>query len=171
MLPHDSKAETGLSKRFIKHYLFKMANRKQMDFDLALLLMLQALRAPSKLYLHTKRLKQIRNHWYRDDPCLTAVILVLMLALGILYGIVTKQSFGGTVKTACCFVLLHFVAGAIACSAAFKWAAERFMIKTDKQSDTGGQRVSRIEPMYAFDVHCNGFFPVIVFSYIAQVSF
>jgi len=40
MLPHDSKTETGLSKRFLKQYFFKMLNRKQMDFDLALLLML-----------------------------------------------------------------------------------------------------------------------------------
>jgi len=93
-----------------------------------------------------------------------------MLVLGILYGLVTKQTLPGTVKNACSFVFLHFVVGAVACSGAFKMTAERFMLKSDKQSDTGGQRVSRIEPMYAFDVHCNAIFPVIVFSYLAQVS-
>jgi len=59
-----------------------------MDFDLALFLMINALRAPNKLYQHTKRLKQIRNHWHRDDPCLTAVITGAMIVLGIAYGLV-----------------------------------------------------------------------------------
>jgi hypothetical protein len=44
MLPqYSSKDEQpGLSKRFLKQYLFKMfrPHKKQMDFDLALLLML-----------------------------------------------------------------------------------------------------------------------------------
>jgi hypothetical protein len=29
--------------------------------------------------------------------------------------------------------------------------------------------VSRIESIYAFDIHCNGFFPVLVYSYLLQV--
>jgi hypothetical protein len=49
----------SLSKKFLKTYLFKMfrPHKKQMDFDLALFLMLNALKAPNKLYQHTKRLK------------------------------------------------------------------------------------------------------------------
>lgn len=62
-----------------------------MDFDLALFLMLNALKAPNKLYQHTKRLKQIRNHWHRDDPCLTAVIVGAMAVLGTAYSIVVPM--------------------------------------------------------------------------------
>jgi hypothetical protein len=51
------------------------------------------------------------------------------------------------------------------------------MIKSDKKGTvTGGtgsagkvastdQHISRVEPMYAFDIHCNGFFPVMIISY------
>lgn len=59
-----------------------------MDFDLALFLMKYAMKGPNKLYLHTKRLKQIRNQWHRDDPCLTAVIVFSLFILGTIYGLV-----------------------------------------------------------------------------------
>lgn len=37
--------------------------------------------------------------------------------------------------------------------------------------DRGGESlINTVEPMYAFDVHCNGFFPLIVFSYFGNVS-
>jgi len=35
--------------------------------------------------------------------------------------------------------------------------------------DRGGESlINTVEPMYAFDVHCNGFFPLIVFSYFGN---
>ena len=62
-------------------------HKKQMDFDLAMYLMINALKAPNKLYQHTKRLKQIRNHWHRDDPCLTAAIIGLLIVASVVYSI------------------------------------------------------------------------------------
>lgn len=177
-------------------------HKKQMDFDLALFLMLNALKAPNKLYLHTKRLKQIRNHWHRDDPCLTAVIIGLLFVFGLLYGlvippyrsnevskdgvaIVAERSYMviSCLKTAFQFVFIQFLLTGVILSALCKWVAERFMIKAEKKQakgagDTGGPTSktvatvtgNKVEPMFAFDIHCNSFFPVLVFSYGVQVS-
>ena len=85
--------------------------KKQMDFELALFLMLNALRAPNKLYLHTKRLKQIRNHWHREDPCLTAVIIGLLVILGLIYGGVAPvyMEGKGSIIACCLWTVIRFV--------------------------------------------------------------
>jgi hypothetical protein len=95
MLPQFSSDTWGgggnnphaITRRFLKAYLFKMfrPHKHHMDFDLALFLMKYSLKGPNKLYLHTKRLKQIKNQWHRDDPCLTAVIIFSLFILGFAY--------------------------------------------------------------------------------------
>ncbi len=118
-----------------------------MDFDLALFLMLNALKAPNKLYQHTKRLKQIRNHWHRDDPCLTAVIVGAMAVMGIAYTIMApmvsneeKQGFIAihSLFNALKFVLILFLLFGVIMSALCKWIAETFMIKSDKKIASSG---------------------------------
>ena len=150
-------------RKFLKSYLFKMLRplKKQMDFDLAIFLMLNAMRAPNKLYQHTKRLKQIRNQWHRDDPCLTFAIIGLLLVTGIIYGLLLPQS---CLLTSVKFVVLHFILSGIILSTICRWVADTYMVKLEKK-----EVQTKVEPMYAFDIHCNGFFPVYVFSYALQV--
>lgn len=170
-------------------------HKKLMDFDLALFLMLNALRAPNKLYQHTKRLKQIRNHWHRDDPCLTAMIIGILFISGIIYDIAlpffdssAATSIGSCLIRSSIFVFVHFVLSGIIISSVLKWIAENYMVKIEKQqksssgggtggafskSSKDGQHTLgniRVEPMYAFDIHCNSFFPVVIISYGVQVS-
>ncbi len=78
------------------------------------------------------------------------------------------------------FLLIHFFLFGVMMSAMCKLIAESLMVKSDKKisssGDTGGgfsqkvsgsdQHISNVEPMYAFDVHCNGFFTVVVYSYL-----
>ena len=114
-------------------------HKKLMDFDLALFLMLNALRAPNKLYQHTKRLKQIRNHWHRDDPCLTAMIIGILFISGIIYDIALPffDSSAVTNIKSCLirssiFVFVHFVLSGIIISSVLKWIAENYMVKIEK---------------------------------------
>ena len=207
MLPQYTadKSTSAISFKFIKSYIFKMVrpHKQQMDFELALFLVVNAIKDPRKLYLHTKRLKQIRNHWHRDDPCLTAVIVGLLLLMAVLYGTFVKgvdQNEGSSIVTVivrCFCEAVRFICGeflliGVILSTIFKLIAETYMIKVEKKptlkpnvsngGGTGGAFVKpqvqekpnashqNIEPMYAFDIHCNSFFPVVVFSYIVQVT-
>jgi len=49
-----------------------------------------------------------------------------------------------------------------------KRIAEAKLIKNDGVNEPLGGH--KIEPLYAFDIHCNSFFPVILFSYLIPVS-
>ena len=118
-----------------------------MDFDLALFLILNALKAPNKLYQHTKRLKQIRNHWHRDDPCLTAVIIGAMILLSVAYSImvplVTKEERKCSIIVNCVYniiklVFIQFLLFGVLISALFKWIAETFLMKSEKKMASSG---------------------------------
>ena len=68
------------------------------------------------------------------------------------------------------FVLIHFLIFGVVASFLTKFIAEKFMRKDEKVSIHSPEGGQAIEPMYAFDIHCNGFFPVVVFCYFGNVS-
>ena len=81
-------------------------------------------------------------------------------------------------------VILQFLITGAIVSSLTKYIAEKYMIKSEKKGNSSGgtgaytgnksaineSQVSRVEPMYAFDIHCNGFFPILMISYVSQVS-
>ena len=94
----------------------------------------------------------------------------MLFVIGIIYGIVFEKEFiTGYLVTALKFVMLHFFLSGIIISCACKWIAERYMRKEDKVAVH--KTMNSIEPMYAFDIHCNSFFPMFLFAYVIQVSF
>jgi len=81
-------------------------------------------------------------------------------------------------------VILEFLISGVIVSSITKYIAEKYMIKSEKKGNASGgtgaftgnksgineSQVCRVEPMYAFDIHCNGFFPILMISYVLQVS-
>ena len=161
-------ANYKLTKKYIQQYVFKMIRYKQMDFELAFFLMVSSVKAPSKLYQHTKRLKQIRNQWHRDDPCLVSAIICLLVLTGLIYGIIfSEDKVVGTLYMIFKFVVFHFLLSGVLTATLCKQMAERYLKKEDKKAVH--QSMSSIEPMYAFDIHCNAFFPFYLIAYVLQV--
>ena len=159
----------------MKSYCFKMVRYRHMDFELARFLMKQSLIGPKKLYLHTKRSKQIKNQWHRDDPCLTVVNIVSLVFCAFLielsYNVESLQAFiCNWILTSLGFAFVHFLAFGVVASFASKRIAEKFLRKDEKVSIHGPSGGHLIEPMYSFDIHCNAFFPVIIFNYFGNVS-
>ena len=76
------------------------------------------------------------------------------------------------------FVIIHFVAFGILMSWLTRKFAHKYLIseerdKLDKKhfkQQPDGLLGHPVEPMYAFDIHCNGFFPMILFFYFGNVS-
>jgi hypothetical protein len=63
-----------------------------------------------------------------------------------------------------CFVLIDFIIVGGCISWFTKTFAEKFLLKRTKSGTTS------VESLYAWDIHCNSFFPVIVFGYYTHVS-
>ena len=92
-------------------------------------------------------MKQIRNHWHRDDPCLTAVIVGAMAVLALAYSIaapmVTIEDYRYslvllTFQNVLKFLLIHFLLFGVMMSAMCKLIAESLMVKSDKKISSSG---------------------------------
>ena len=55
-------------------------------------------------------------------------------------------------------------------SALTRFIAHKYLQNAEQSGSSSPSQSNQVEPMYAFDIHCNGFFPVILFFYFGNVS-
>jgi len=97
----------------------------------------------------------------------TSSVLILGL-LATLHTIKYPASIQQLAITVISYTLVHYLLLGILLSFIAKKLAEAKLIKNDGVNEPIGGH--KIEPLYAFDIHCNSFFPVILFSYLIPVS-
>ena len=171
-----SNPSHDISQKKLNEYLFKMVRYRHMDFELARFIMAKAILSPKQLYQHTKRSKQIKNQWHRDDPCITAVNIFVLVICALVINIVSSSSYNPLhilfewLITSFVFVFLHFLAYGAIIAACTKLIAEKYLRKEESISMHSPQGGHTVEPMYSFDIHCNGFIPVVLFNYVGNVS-
>lgn len=115
-------------------------------------------------YRSTKLRKEIKNQWARDDPAFVAILLFFMTVSAIAYSVAFGWSSPAHfLRLVFGAVLLDFLVSGIIISSVCWWIANQYM------------RASRVLPLaiqlewlYAFDVHCNAFFPLFVLLYVVQ---
>jgi hypothetical protein len=161
--PRQSASSTSSRGRpAIKEYLARMCNLQQMDFQAAATQMVDLCTRPSKVYKMTRFRKQIKNQWARDDPAFV-VLLAYFIAVACMSYIVTfgvdsawhfaRIVVGGVVIE---FILLGCVVATVG-----RLLAHRFLrrVPTTRFGPGGVADDTEVEWLYAFDVHCNAFFP------------
>lgn len=171
-----NKAAHDISSRKLNEYLFKIVRYRHMDFELARFIMIKSILSPKQLYLHTKRSKQIKNQWHRDDPCLTSVNILFLALCALLVCLSAPKgiSLGSLILewliTCICFTVFHFVLWGVVMAAITRFVAQTYLKAEERNQIHSPATGHLVEPMYAFDIHCNGFFPVILFFYFGNVS-
>nr|GEW81653.1 protein unc-50 homolog [Tanacetum cinerariifolium] len=116
-------------------------------------------------YQHTKYHKQTKNQWARDDPAFIVICILLLAVSAVAYSVTYDHSIGHTVFVVFSATCIHFLlAGAIV--ATFCW----FVTNTYLREETSNSHVveQRVEWLYAFDVHCNSFFPLFIVLYVVH---
>ncbi|KAK1629585.1 hypothetical protein QYE76_003900 [Lolium multiflorum] len=93
-------------------------------------------------YQHTKYHKQTKNQWARDDPAFVVILILFLVFATSAYCAAFGESAAHAALTITSVVFVHFLfAGLIL--ATLCW-------------------------LYAFDVHCNSFFPAFIILYVLQ---
>ena len=124
-----------ISQKKLNEYMFKMIRYRHMDFELARFIMIKSILSPKQLYLHTKRSKQIKNQWHRDDPCITTSNIVLLIFCALLINLINPMSYNPIhliwewFLTSLTFILLQFLIYGICISAITKFIAEKYLRK------------------------------------------
>ena len=151
----------------------RLTDVRQMDVQAALDQMKTLLSSrPQAVYKTAYYRKQTKNHWARDDPAFCVLQGVLLVLAGIAYAVAFRAAW----TTSISFVLQSLVWNWWGCglvvAAAGRALANQHLLVSSSSSTTNGTTITttnntnhvrqQVEFWYAFDIHCNSFFPVFV---------
>jgi len=176
MLPLDGRSirnypHVGSNRSFSSsysssgEYFRRIYDFHQMDFDAACnQFMLLVSTNPSQVYKSSYYRKQTKNQWARDDPAF-AVIEVLLLcistcAYGVSFGIGGVMHYVTLILQA---VLVQFLLTGLIIASVGSWVANKHLVH--QRTHAVAQQV---EWLYAFDIHCNSFFPLFLILHVLQ---
>lgn len=140
-------------------YLSRLTDFRQMDIQSAMDQMKTLLSTrPHVVYKTSYYRKQTKNHWARDDPAFVALQFLFLVIACIAYSVSFRAPFSESVAFLLYSVLFNWLGCGCILASLGREIANRHL--TDHKS-TSHVRQS-VEWLYAFDIHCNAFFPVFV---------
>jgi hypothetical protein len=145
-------------------YFGRMLRYRQMDFDYTFAQMVYLCISPNKVYQLTQFRKRTKGTWSRDDPCFIVVQALFLAMAGWAYGICFGETWLSQLRTFFYFFFLHFAVVGLIVSAFSILVAEKYLRKKSSVHSA----VQPMEYLYAFDVHCNAFFPLFLLTYVVQ---
>jgi hypothetical protein len=145
-------------------YFGRMLRYTQMDFDYTFAQMIYLCISPNKVYQLTQYRKRTKGTWSRDDPCFIVVQAFFLAMAGWAYGICFGETWGAQLRTFFYFFFLHFIVLGLIVSTICLVVADKYLRKKSSAHST----IQPMEFLYAFDVHCNAFFPLFLLTYVVQ---
>ncbi|XP_068656699.1 uncharacterized protein [Aristolochia californica] len=168
MLPTVSKGRTPSNVRpnpVFPQYLRRIVKWQQMDVEYTFWQMLHLCTSPKVVYQHTKYHKQTKNQWARDDPAFVVICSLLLIVATSAFCAAYDYSLGHAVFTVLSVVVFHFLVIGVILATCCWFFTNSYLREEASNSHVVEQRV---EWLYAFDVHCNSFFPTFVVLYVIQ---
>ncbi|CAN6482370.1 unnamed protein product [Victoria cruziana] len=168
MLPTVSKGRqpsTSRSNSMSFQYFRRIIKWRQMDIEYTFWQMLHLCTSPKVVYQHTKYHKQTKNQWARDDPAFVVISIFLLIVAASAYCSAYDTTVAHAVLTVFSVLMFHFlITGAVL--ATICW----FLANSYLREETLNSHVveQKVEWLYAFDVHCNSFFPMFILLYVIQ---
>jgi len=133
-----------------------------MDFEYAFWQMLYLFVAPQKVFRNFAYRKQTKDQWARDDPAFLVLLTFWLCVSTICFAFVLKLHFWAVLKF---FVWVIF----IDCIGVGLLIATLFWFITNKYLIMMPSRGQDVEWGYAFDVHLNAFFPLLMILHFFQL--
>jgi len=165
MLPVHIESERPIyaSCTSFSEYVRRTIHYAQMDIDYTFAQMLYLCLSPRKVYQLTSYRKQTKNQWARDDPAFIVVLLFFLAVSSVAYGVAFQCGSMSILRILVAFIGIQFVLLGLIVSTVAWYICNKYL----RVSSFHGVEQS-IEWMYAFDIHCNSFFPVFIILYVVH---
>eukprot|EP01098_Paradermamoeba_levis_P009895 TRINITY_DN4141_c0_g1_i1.p1 TRINITY_DN4141_c0_g1~~TRINITY_DN4141_c0_g1_i1.p1 ORF type:complete len:249 (-),score=35.39 TRINITY_DN4141_c0_g1_i1:13-759(-) len=150
---------------YLPEYLRRMVQFPQMDMEYTFWQMIHLCFAPQKMYRNTVWHKQTKNQWARDDPGFLAILIYLLSVSSLAFCICYQVSgFFSIFRIMFWTVFVDFISFGILISFCGWLIANKYL-----RVQGGVHNVDqKVEFLYSFDIHCNGFFPLFLQLYVVQ---
>mmetsp|Transcript_1950 Transcript_1950/g.3880 ORF Transcript_1950/g.3880 Transcript_1950/m.3880 type:complete len:244 (-) Transcript_1950:16-747(-) len=165
MLPVQMEAQrpSFAASASLSQYLKRMVHYAQMDIDNTFTQMMYLCVAPRKVYQLTSYRKQTKQQWARDDPAFIVVLVFFLTVAAVSYYIALASYGASLLRLLFLYIGVHFVLGGVIV-ATISW----FLANAYLRVQAGHGSEQRMEWMYAFDIHCNAFFPLFLLMYVVH---
>jgi len=150
---------------WIPEYIRRLVSYHQMDLEYTFWMMFYLCFNPSRVYKTTTYHKQTKNQWARDDPAFVAILICFLFVASVAYAVAFRVTpFYNVVKLMFWAVFIDFIGlGAFIATIGY-WISNKYLrIRTSVHNVE-----QSVEWLYAFDIHCNSFFPVFLILYVFQ---
>ncbi|XP_023408311.2 protein unc-50 homolog isoform X2 [Loxodonta africana] len=158
----DAARHTAGAKRY--KYLRRLFRFRQMDFEFAAWQMLYLFTSPQRVYRNFHYRKQTKDQWARDDPAFLVLLSVWLCVSTIGFGFVLDMGFFETIKLLLWVVFIDCVGVGLLISTLMWFISNKYLVKRRS-------RDYDVEWGYAFDVHLNAFYPLLVILHFIQLFF
>ncbi|CAM5077936.1 unnamed protein product [Eretmochelys imbricata] len=158
----DAARHTAGAKRY--KYLRRLLHFRQMDFEFAVWQMLYLFTSPQRVYRNFHYRKQTKDQWARDDPAFLVLLSIWLCVSTIGFGFVLDMGFFQTIKLLLWVVFIDCVGVGLLIATLMWFISNKYLVK--RQS-----RDYDVEWGYAFDVHLNAFYPLLVILHFIQLFF
>ncbi|GLH02761.1 Protein unc-50 homolog [Gryllus bimaculatus] len=153
---------SAAAKRY--KYLRRLVKFQQMDFEFAVWQMLYLFIAPQKVYRNFHYRKQTKSQFARDDPAFLVLLSFWLCASSVGFAVVLKLGFWGFIKFLLYVVFVDCIGVGLLIATFFWFISNRYLIKPSCRDQD-------VEWGYAFDVHLNAFFPLLIILHVFQLFF
>lgn len=150
----------------LPQYLRRIVKFQQMDMEYTFWQMLHLCTSPKVVYQQTKYHKQTKNQWARDDPAFVVICSFILAVAASAFCAAYGHSVVQTTFTVASVVVMHFLLAGISL-ASICWFLSNHYLREEIAVHTHIVE-QRVEWLYAFDVHCNSYFPLFVVLYVLQ---
>lgn len=150
----------------LPQYLRRIVKYQQMDMEYTFWQMLHLCTSPKVVYQQTKYHKQTKNQWARDDPAFVVICSFLLAVAASAFSAAYGHGVGQASFTIASVVIMHFLLAGISL-ASICWFLSNHYLREEIAVHTHVVE-QRVEWLYAFDVHCNAYFPLFVVLYVLQ---
>lgn len=158
------------SGQWMTQYVRRLWSWDQMDFDSCFDQMISLLGPPKnmvKVYKLANYRKKTKNQWARDDPAFVLVQVGFLSVSSLAWGIVCLRnhlSLGRFILLLARELFVQWLLGGLIISVLGATIANRHLIEHSVHSVA-----QTVEWLYAFDIHCNGFFIAFQFTHVLQL--
>ncbi|XP_031494827.1 uncharacterized protein LOC116260536 isoform X2 [Nymphaea colorata] len=108
---------------------------------------------------------ETKNQWARDDPAFVVISILLLIVATSAYCSAYDTTVAHAVLTVLSVLMFHFLITGVVLATICWFLANTYLREETLNSHVVEQKV---EWLYAFDVHCNSFFPMFILLYVIQ---
>lgn len=135
-----------------------------MDFQFAMWQMLYLFISPQKVYRNFQYRKQTKDQFARDDPAFLVLLGLWLIASSVVFVLVLNISFLGFLKFLLWVIFIDCIGVGVVIATALWIISNKYLLKPTCRTED-------VEWGYAFDVHLNAFFPLLVILHVFQLFF